>query len=145
MWAALADWVLAVHALFVLFVIGGGLLSLRWPKLMWVHVPAILWGAAVEFGGWLCPLTPIENRLRAAAGQAGYRGDFIAHYLGLTLYPPSLTRSLQIYLAVAVLLLNALVYSLLWRRRQRALATRSAQAPTGTATSTPTSRPRFSR
>jgi hypothetical protein len=113
---ALADLVLTLHALFVVFVVCGGFLALRRPPLLGVHVPAMLWGAAVEFGGWICPLTPLENRLRAAAGSEVYAGDFIAHYLGLTLYPPALTRAVQVLLGAMVLLVNVIPYAILWQR-----------------------------
>jgi len=117
--AALADLVLIVHAAFALFVISGGFLALRWPQLRWWHLPAALWGAAIEFGGWICPLTPLESRLRSSAGQAGYSGDFIAHYLGAALYPPALTRALQLGLGLAVVAINAIAYALAWRRLSR--------------------------
>lgn len=111
----LADGVLVVHAVFALFVVAGGFLAMRWRRLIWVHVPAMLWGVAVEFGGWLCPLTPLENRLRNLAGDAPYAGDFIAHYLQRLLYPVSLTRTLQLLLGAAAVLINAVAYALLVR------------------------------
>lgn len=114
--APLADLVLVVHAAFVAFVVAGGLLVLRWPRLAWLHLPAVAWGAAIEFGGWICPLTPLENRLRAAAGQAGYAGDFLGHWLQALLYPPGLTRELQLVLGAGVLLLNLGAYGVLLRR-----------------------------
>lgn len=104
---------------FVLFVVCGGLLALRWRWLIWLHLPAALWGAAIEFGGWICPLTPLENRLRAAAGEGTYAGDFIAHYLSAALYPAGLTRAAQIGLGALVVALNLLAYGLVWRRRRR--------------------------
>jgi hypothetical protein len=117
--ALLADLVLGLHAAFVAFVIAGGLLVLRRPGLAWLHLPAAAWGAAIEFGGWICPLTPLENRLRAAAGEAGYAGDFLGHWLQLLLYPPGLTREIQLALGAGVLLVNGVVYALMLRRKLR--------------------------
>jgi uncharacterized protein DUF2784 len=117
---ALADLVVILHLGFVLFVILGGLLALRWPKLAWVHVPAAVWGVLIEFFGWICPLTPLENHLRQLGGQAGYSGGFIEHYIVAVVYPERLTRGTQVVLGVLVLLLNVLVYGrLLAKRRKR--------------------------
>src|SRR3990167_8431198 len=115
----LADLVLAAHAAFVLFVMLGGLLALRWPKAAWAHVPSALWGAWVEGGGWICPLTPLEVSLRRAAGQVGYAGGFLRNYVEPVLYPPGLTREMQVGLGVAVVFLNVAVYAWVWRRRRR--------------------------
>ena len=115
----LADGVLLLHLLFILFVIGGGWLVLRWPRLVWAHLPAALWGALIELVGWICPLTPLENALRGMAGEAGYGGGFVEHYLLPIVYPGVLTREIQIGLGVAVVVLNAMVYTLVWRRRAR--------------------------
>lgn len=114
----LADLVLFVHFAFVLFVALGGLLVLKWPHVAWVHVPAAAWGTAIEFAGWICPLTPLENRLRELAGESTYSGDFIARYLGAFIYPEGLTRDAQIVLGSAALLGNAIVYTAAWRRRR---------------------------
>ena len=114
-----ADAVLVVHLGFVLFVVLGGLLALRWPRVAWVHVPVALYGAAIEFIGFICPLTPLEVRLRRLGGEAGYDGGFIEHYITAALYPSGLTREIQVALGAGVLLLNAIVYGLLWRRRMR--------------------------
>jgi hypothetical protein len=113
----LADAVLVLHLLFVLFVVLGGLLVLRWPRLAWLHVPAAAWGALIEFTGSVCPLTPLENRLRRQGGEAGYPGGFIEHYVTATLYPGGLTREVQLALGTGVLLLNGAVYTLAFRRR----------------------------
>ncbi len=118
MWRVLADAVLIGHLVFVLFVVVGGALVLRWPWLAWLHLPAAAWGVAIEFGGWICPLTPLENQLRRLAGQAAYQGDFIAHYLLAVLYPQGLTREIQWLLGSAVLMINAVVYAI-WLRRRR--------------------------
>src|SRR5687767_6199898 len=115
-----ADLVLVVHLAFVLFVVLGGLLVLRWPRVAWVHVPVALYGAAIEFIGFICPLTPLEVWLRRRGGEAGYEGGFIEHYITAALYPTGLTRELQLALGVGVLAINALVYGMLLRRRRRA-------------------------
>jgi hypothetical protein len=115
-----ADLVLVLHFGFVLFVVLGGLLALRWPRLAWVHVPVALYGATIEFLGFICPLTPLEVWLRRRGGEAGYEGGFIEHYITAALYPTGLTRELQLALGVGVLAINALVYLALLRRRRRA-------------------------
>ena len=116
----LADLVVGVHALFVVFVVAGGLLGLRWPWVAAAHLPAAVWGALIEFRGWICPLTPLEKSLRASAGQAGYEGGFIDHYLLPVLYPAGLTQSVQLVLGSLVIAVNVVVYGLLLRRRARA-------------------------
>jgi Protein of Unknown function (DUF2784) len=115
----LADLLVGVHALFVGFVIVGGLLALRWPWVAVLHIPAAIWGALIEFQGWICPLTPLEQSLRAAAGQAGYQGGFIEHYLLPVLYPAGLTRGVQLTLGATVILVNLLVYGFLLARRRQ--------------------------
>ena len=115
----LADAVLLAHAAFVAFVVLGGLLVLRWPRLAWVHLPVVAWGAGIEFTGGVCPLTPLENRLRALARQQGYEGGFIEHYVFGLLYPDGLTRDVQLVLGLLVLVVNAAVYAWAWRRRHR--------------------------
>lgn len=117
----LADVVLLLHGAFVLFVVAGGLLVLRWPRMAWVHIPAALWGAIIEFAGFICPLTPLEKAWRRAAGGEAYQGDFIEHYVTAALYPSGLTRPIQIALGLLVLAINAGVYWKLWRRRGRLL------------------------
>ena len=114
----LADLVVAVHFLFVLFVVFGGLLVLRWPRLAYLHIPAAIWGAAIEFGGWICPLTPLEQWLRRQAGDAAYSGGFIEHYILPLLYPSALTRSLQITLGLSVLAVNLIIYAYAFRKRR---------------------------
>ena len=119
MWYSwLADLTLCTHASFVLFVIFGGLLVLRWRWVAWLHLPAAAWGAVVEFSGWVCPLTPLENWLRQQAGETGYRSDFVAYYLLPVLYPDDLTRDVQLMLGTVVLAINFSVYGWLWRRTQ---------------------------
>jgi hypothetical protein len=111
-----ADALLLAHFAFVAFVALGGTLVLRWPKLAWVHVPAALWGALVELLGWVCPLTPLEVALRRAAGDAGYSGGFIEHYLVAALYPQSLTRDIQFALGMAVVVVNVAIYGIAVQR-----------------------------
>ena len=115
----LANAVVLVHALFIVFIVAGGLLVFRWPRVVWVHVPLAIWGVLVEWMGWVCPLTPLENRFRRMAGQAGYGQGFIEHYIIPVVYPEGLTRTVQWVLGAAVLLLNAGIYLKLWRRRGR--------------------------
>lgn len=113
-----ADVVLVVHFAFVVFVVLGGLLVLRWPRVAWVHVPFAIYGAAIEFAGFVCPLTPFEVWLRRQGGEAGYEGGFVEHYITAALYPAGLTREIQVALGVAVLAINAVVYWIWWRRRR---------------------------
>lgn len=119
LYRALADAVLVAHLAFILFVVLGGLLVLRWPRLAWIHVPVVLWGAAIEFFGWICPLTPLEKWLRVMGGGAGYAGGFIAHYLLPLVYPAGLTRGIQLVLGAFVVSVNLAVYLVLWRRGRR--------------------------
>jgi len=115
MYPFLADLVLVVHLAFVVFVLCDGLLALKWRWIAWLHLPAAVWGAVVEFTGWICPLTPLENWLREQDGETPYRSDFIAHYLLPVLYPGDLTRGLQVLLGTVVVVLNVAVYWWLWR------------------------------
>ena len=116
----LATAVVLLHFSFVLFVVGGGLLLYKWPWLAWLHLPAVIWAALLEFNGWICPLTPLEQQLRAAAGQAGYGGGFIDHYLLALLYPVGLDGSMQFILGSLVVVINVLVYGVLgWHRKGR--------------------------
>jgi hypothetical protein len=109
-YALAADLLLIVHFGFVCFVVAGGLLVLKWRWLVLLHLPAVGWGALIEFQGWLCPLTPWEQRLRLTAGEAGYQGGFIEHYLLPVLYPHGLEHHTQLILGGAVLVINAVVY-----------------------------------
>jgi hypothetical protein len=115
----LANLVLIVHLAFVLFAALGGLLALRWRYAPLVHVPAVAWGAYIEISGGVCPLTPLENRLREAAGASGYQGGFLEHYLVALLYPTGLSRGAQFALAAVLVLLNIGIYAAVWRRRRR--------------------------
>ena len=112
----LADLVLVAHLAFVAFAILGGLLALRWRWIPWLHLPALGWGVLVELAGWLCPLTPLEVRLREAAGSAGYSGGFVEHYLLPLLYPTALTREGQVLLGVGLLAVNLAVYAVVLSR-----------------------------
>jgi hypothetical protein len=116
---ALADLVLVVHLAFVLFVVLGGLLVLRWLRLAWLHVPAAVWGVLIEYTGWICPLTPLENSLRERGGGAGYSGGFLEHYIQPVLYPAGLTRGTQIVLGSLALLVNLTAYGVVVARRGR--------------------------
>ncbi len=115
----LADLVLVAHLAFVLFGALGGLLALRWRRMVWVHLPAVAWGAYIELSGGICPLTPLENRLRQAAGAGGYEGGFVEHYLVAILYPEVLSRDTQFLLAALLVFLNIATYTLVWRRFAR--------------------------
>jgi hypothetical protein len=125
MYLLLADLVLIVHLAFVVFVLCGGLLVLKWPWIAWLHLPAAAWGAVVEFTGWICPLTPLENWLRVQSGEAGYEDDFTTRYLLPILYPGDLTRDIQLLLGTVLVVLNAAVYWWLWRRIQGCGASRN--------------------
>ena len=115
----LADAVIVIHLAFVIFVVFGGLLALRWRRVVWLHIPALTWGALIEFMGWPCPLTPLEVHLRELGGRSGYEGGFIDHYIGSLLYAEGLTRGLHIALGVGLLMLNAAVYVAVYRRWSR--------------------------
>jgi hypothetical protein len=121
----LADLVVGMHALFVAFVVLGGLLALRWPRIAAAHLPAAVWGALIELRGWVCPLTPLEQSLRAAAGDAGYQGGFIEHYLLPVLYPAGLTRDVQLTLGSLVIAVNIVIYGIVLRRRMARARARS--------------------
>lgn len=123
LYRGLADLVLVLHLAFVLFVIFGGLFALRWPRVAWLHVPVALYGATIEFVGFICPLTPLEISLRRRGGEAGYAGGFIEHYITAALYPTGLTREIQLVLGIGVLLLNAIVYAIVVKK-YKARATR---------------------
>ena len=118
LYRALADLVVVIHVGFVAFVVLGGLLVIKWPKLAWVHVPCVIWGALIEFTGWICPLTPLENWLRSRAGEAGYSGGFVEHYLLGALYPSGLTRTVQLVLGLFVAAINVIVYGYIIARRR---------------------------
>ena len=114
-----ADCVVLVHLSFVLFVLLGGFLVWKWPRLVWLHLAAVAWGAFIEFSGWICPLTPLENWLRTQGGEGGYEGDFIIRYVVPILYPEALTTNIQIMLGVVVVVVNLAIYGWRWSRQQR--------------------------
>ena len=115
----LANAVVSIHALFILFVVLGGFLAWRRRWIAAVHIPCAIWGVLIEYRGWICPLTPLENALRAKAGQQGYSGGFIEHYLLPTIYPSGLTPRVQALLGMLVLVVNAFAYTVLLRRIPR--------------------------
>ncbi|HEY3046311.1 MAG TPA: DUF2784 domain-containing protein [Polaromonas sp.] len=117
MYGLLADLVVGLHLLFIVFAVAGGVLALRWRWMPWLHLPALAWGAIVEFTGGICPLTPLENALRRAAGAAGYAGGFVERYLVPLIYPGELTRAWQFALGGLLLVINMVIYFLVWRRR----------------------------
>lgn len=119
-WSLLADAVVVLHALFVAFVVLGGLLALRWPRIAWAQLGCAAYGFLIEVVGWVCPLTPLENRLRALAGEDGYQGGFLAHYLLPLLYPEPFPPWLGGALAVVVLAVNAGIYAAVIARRRSA-------------------------
>jgi len=117
---AAAELIVFLHFAFIMFVLFGACLTLRWKWIAWLHVPAFLWGAAIEFLGAVCPLTPLEQRLRVAAGEAGYSGGFVEHYIVPVIYPVGLTAAIQFWLGLGVVALNAAIYAwILVRWRQR--------------------------
>lgn len=129
LYRVLADLVVVLHLGFVLFVALGGLLALRWPRAAWIHLPAAVWGAGIEFFQGICPLTPLENHLRRLGGEAGYSGGFVEHYVLPVLYPGGLSRGVQLGLGIFVVALNAVIYTVVLRRR-RSTATPAAR-PSG--------------
>lgn len=112
-----ADGVLVLHLSFILFAVLGAILALRWRWIPFLHLPAAVWGVFIELSGRICPLTPLENQLREMAGDAGYQGGFIEHYLVDLIYPSGLTRDIQYILAGIVLITNLSIYSFLAMRR----------------------------
>ena len=121
----LADFVVVFHVLFIAFAILGGLLVLRWRRLVWLHLPAVAWAVLVEVMSWPCPLTPLENHFRRLGGEAGYRESFVEHYIMPVLYPAGLTDQIQILIGSFVFAVNLAVYTLVlrrWKRRRHAAA-----------------------
>lgn len=117
--AILADIVFTIHFLFILFVGTGAFLLLRYPRLIWLHLPALTWAVLISIFGWICPLTPLENYFRALAELEVYRGGFIAHYLEPIVYPAGLTREMQGYLALSLICYNGLIYFSMYRRARQ--------------------------
>ena len=106
----MADIVVVTHFAFTIFVLLGGILAIWWRKVVWLHIPAAVWGALIEFAGWICPLTPLENRLRVKGGEAGYPGGFVEEYVLPVIYPAGLTREIQIILGILVITVNLVIY-----------------------------------
>jgi hypothetical protein len=115
-YSLLADLIVVFHVAFVLFALFGGLLTTRWPRVMWLHAPALAWASIVEFTDSVCPLTPLENALRMRGGESGYQGDFLFRWLVPIVYPDGLTPGIQMGLGALVLILNAIIYARMWRR-----------------------------
>ena len=113
-----ADFVVLVHLAFIVFVVLGSALTLRWRRIAWVHLPAVLWSALLELCGWICPLTPLENWLRRAGGASGYSGGFVEQYVVPIVYPAALTREAQVALGLLVCVVNAAIYVHLWHCRR---------------------------
>ena len=114
-----ADVVLVTHFLFIVFVVLGGLLVIRYRRIVWVHLPAAVWGVGIELLGAVCPLTTVENWLRRRAGETGYTGGFVEHYIVPVIYPSGLTRSTQFWLAGVAFLVNLLIYGFICYRHRR--------------------------
>lgn len=119
-WRLLADFIVVLHAAFVLFVVGGALLVAKWPRLLPVHLVCVAWGAYTEFTGTVCPLTPLENHFRRMAGESGYAGGFIEHYVIPVIYPAGLTPGIQLALGALAVGVNVAAYAMLWYRRTSA-------------------------
>ena len=115
----LADVVLLCHLAFILFVVLGSLLVWRFPRLAWLHLPAVMWAGLIEISGRLCPLTPLENHLRQLSGEAGYHGGFVEHYLLPIIYPHALSREMQVGLGIAAIAINVVAYTVLHQRTKR--------------------------
>ena len=116
-----AELIVILHLGFILFVLFGGFLILKWHRIVWLHLPAVIWGALIELAGWYCPLTPLEQSLRQAAGEGGYSGGFIEHYIVPLIYPVGLTRDMQILFGCIVIVVNVVAYALVikqWRREK---------------------------
>jgi hypothetical protein len=115
----LADLTAITHLAFVIFIILGGLFAFKWKRMAWVHIPAAVWGAMIEFYGWICPLTYMENYFREEAGIDTMSHGFVAHYIMPVLYPAELTKDLQIKLGIFVIVINLIIYSLVAYRHRR--------------------------
>ena len=111
----LADLTVLLHLIFVVFAVAGGLLVLRWRRVFWIHMAALIWAAAVEFFGWICPLTPLENWFRQRSGEGEYHTGFVAHTILPVLYPAGLTRNVQIVLGFSVIFVNLVIYSWIFK------------------------------
>ncbi|HOO39465.1 MAG TPA: DUF2784 domain-containing protein [Deltaproteobacteria bacterium] len=115
----LADGVVILHLFFIVFVILGGMLVLVRPKIIWLHIPCVIWGILIELTGGICPLTPLELYLRTKTGESAYTGDFVIHYIEPIIYPGGLTRELQILFSIAVIMVNTAVYTWVFLRHKK--------------------------
>lgn len=113
-----ADLLVILHLGFICFVLFGGLLVLKWRWLLWVHIPAVIWGVLIEFQGWICPLTPLEMWFRQAGGEAGYTGGFVEHYILPIIYPAGLTWNIQWQLGLLVIVINLFIYGWIIKKRR---------------------------
>jgi hypothetical protein len=118
-YAVVADALVIFHLVFIVFVMLGGLLLLKWHWLIYLHLPAVAWGILVELQGWPCPLTPLEQHFRTLAGETGYSGGFVQHYLLPIIYPAGLTRELQTVIAISVISVNLVIYTLIYVKYRR--------------------------
>lgn len=118
-----ADFLVVLHFAFIVFVVFGGVMVLKWGRVAILHIPCALWGALIEFSGWICPLTPLEHTLREAAGETLYNSGFIDHYIMPLVYPAGLTREMQISLGILVVVVNLMVYGLVIFRKKNGSAT----------------------
>ncbi|MGA9523027.1 MAG: DUF2784 domain-containing protein [Myxococcaceae bacterium] len=125
----LADLVVVIHLAFVAFIMLGGLLVFRWRWVAWLHLPTAIWGTAIEFAGWICPLTPLENWLRAQSGGTPYERGFVEHYLLPVLYPSGLSRTDQFVLGALVLGINLTIYAIVLGRLRCSRSSRRTRAP----------------
>jgi len=116
-YSILAELVVFLHFLFIVFAVSGAILALKWRWIIYVHLLCAAWASLIMMVGWICPLTPLENSLRRSAGEAGYTDGFIDHYLMPIIYPAGLTREIQIWLGVGVVLINLLLYGFVFYRR----------------------------
>lgn len=107
--------VVIVHFAFIVWVVTGGFLAIKWCWAAWLHLPALVWGVLLEWYGWICPLTPLENELRANRGLSGYDGGFIEYYLIPVIYPEGLTPEIQVGLAVGLVIVNLIAYGFVIR------------------------------
>ena len=117
----LADILVVLHGLFILYVLFGAFLNFKWPKMIWIHLPIMIWGVLVEYYHWICPLTPLENYFRQLAGEGGYEGGFIEHYIIPVIYPENLTPQFQVFFGSLVVILNLVVYGFYFYRLKRKL------------------------
>ncbi len=122
-YSLLADLVMLFHFGFIIFAVLGALLVARWPRLIWLHLPAALWAMGIVIYGGVCPLTPLENWLRIQGGEADYSGSFIQHYIGAVIYPGEITITLKIIFGLGVLMINLGLYSWMIKRRRHGRST----------------------